>query len=143
MRDVGSPRWTSTVVDVVNEISYDLHYEGTILGSVKPMAEPRVSTSAIYAGICFVIAKGSGLAGIALAYAGNSFLGGFFFVVAFLMLAVCVAICVVDMHRRNKRDEADVDAIDRMLEDGTLEKRLERAGYRMICRVRRDSNVTV
>lgn len=77
-----------------------------------------------------LLAKACGISTIIAAIAQSKILTVGLLISYGLLLMVTVIICLVEMKRQRKQDNVDKDALERMMSDGTLRRRLAEIGYR-------------
>lgn len=79
--------------------------------------------------VTLAFAKFVGLAGIGLAYSGQTTLGGCLLGLDAALLATVITASLREMRRMNVQDDADTAALKRMLAEGTLASRARELGY--------------
>lgn len=93
----------------------------------------------VYAFILFVLAKLCAFAGVALGFIPSLYtVGAFMLGTAGLLLIASVVVCVREMNRQNRLEEANkkmkdesMTLIQKMIEDGSLFKEMNLAGFKV------------
>jgi len=67
-------------------------------------------------------AKISGMAGLVLGYTPYRVLGGLLLTFAFVMVGMCVTVCLKIMKGQNVQDDSDKAVLKRMMKEGTLNR---------------------
>lgn len=99
----------------------------------------KTTPANVYAFIMFWLAKGCAFAGVAVGFMPSLWtLGAVLLAFAFILLTASVVTCVREMNRQNAVEEAwkkaeaeKLDLFRQMIEDGTLFRQMQKAGYKI------------
>lgn len=79
---------------------------------------------------CFLLlAKFTGLVGVAIMWFVPRWVAGSTFGLAFVFVSLAIGFSYTEMRRQNKQDEEEQELIDELLDNGLLEEQLRSRGY--------------